>query len=382
MDSRTRFRNTHLGKPVDRPWLAPDGLWARTEELWRQQGMDDAGRGIASFDGLTYLTMRDMTPPFESRMVRDEGETVVLRSASGQLVRSWKTYVDHDPGYQVLESPVTDRASWEAAKVRLDPEHPDHLGQGWQARAAQLNEGRLPVMLSAGHSFSIFGYSREMIGDEIYLLFYDDPGLMQEIMDYQSYRMVRLMERVCADVRVDGVFIWEDMAYKGAPLIGPEMFRKFMLEPTRRVCQAARRHGIPCIHCDSDGDITKLMPLWIEAGVNSFEPFEVAAGMDVNRVRSQFGTDVVIKGGFDKRVLAQGRKAIDAEFERLRPAIEAGKYFLTIDHTVPPESTWSDFQYYAEHKARLLEEWAPLTEETRRTDLTASGTQGATNGAR
>ena len=207
-----------------------------------------------------------------------------------------------------------------------------------------------PLQLNAGHSLSVFGYARELMGDQIYYHFYDQPELMHEVMGFLGERFCRLIERVSAYVPLDMVFIWEDMAYKGAPLISPTMFREFMLEPTRLICETARRCGVPAVVVDSDGDVSQLILLWLEAGVNAIEPFEAAAGMDVNRVRDRFGDDFWMFGGFDKRALWYGKRDVELEFERLRPAVEAGKYILGIDHSISPEASWENFRHYAERK--------------------------------
>ena len=51
-------------------------------------------------------------------------------------------------------------------------------------------------------------------------------------------------------------------------------------------------------------------------------------------------------GGFNKRALAQGPEAIDAELERLRPAIEAGGYIPFTDHSEPPDISFANHCYY------------------------------------
>ncbi len=353
MTSRERFRAMLAGDPVDRLWLCPEGLWARTEVRWRESGMTDQELGQIGFDGVDSVNVADMLPPFPHAVLKDEGEKVIFRNRSGQICRGWKDVRAHDPGYQVLESPVKDLASWQELKWRLDPENPAHLEPDWDERVAGwLRSGR-PRRLSAGHSLSIFGYARELMGDEIYYYFYDQPQLMHAVMDFLGQRFCRLIERVSAHLTLDMVFIWEDMAYKGAPLISPSMFREFMLEPTRQVCATAQRCGAAAVFVDSDGDVSQLIPLWLEAGVNVIEPFEVAAGMDVNAVCNRFGDGFWMRGGFDKRALWHGTKEVDVEFKRLQPALESGRYLVGIDHAVSPEASWESFRHYA-HKKRCL----------------------------
>ena len=59
-------------------------------------------------------------------------------------------------------------------------------------------------------------------------------------------------------------------------------------------------------------------------------------------------------GGIDKRALAQGPEAIDAELERVRPAVEAGRYIPDLDHSVPDDVSWENFCYFAEGLKRLV----------------------------
>jgi len=57
--------------------------------------------------------------------------------------------------------------------------------------------------------------------------------------------------------------------------------------------------------------------------------------------------DFILVGGLDKRELAKGKAAIDAELEAKLPVVfKRGGYIPTMDHRVPPEVSWPDFLYY------------------------------------
>jgi uroporphyrinogen decarboxylase len=53
----------------------------------------------------------------------------------------------------------------------------------------------------------------------------------------------------------------------------------------------------------------------------------------------------------DKRTLAHGPAAIDAELVRLRPLIEEGGYIPHTDHSIPPDVSFDNFRYYMEKLA-------------------------------
>jgi len=59
-------------------------------------------------------------------------------------------------------------------------------------------------------------------------------------------------------------------------------------------------------------------------------------------------------GGIDKRALAAGPRAIDAEIARVRPAYELGGYLPCVDHSVPPDVLWDNFRYYLDRKRELV----------------------------
>jgi len=144
------------------------------------------------------------------------------------------------------------------------------------------------------------------------------------------------------------------MAFKNGPLIGPGQFRDFMIEPYGILIDAARECGVPIIDVDSDGDIRLLIDLWLEAGVTMLHPFEAAAGMDVVEISRRYGKRLAMRGGVDKRALARGRTAIDAELQRIRPAFDAGGYIPHVDHSVPPDVSFDDYRYYLDGLRRLL----------------------------
>jgi uroporphyrinogen decarboxylase len=97
------------------------------------------------------------------------------------------------------------------------------------------------------------------------------------------------------------------------------------------------------------------MPLFLEAGVNAFLPFEVAAGNDVREVREKYPR-LVIWGGIDKRNLLQSKDAVKGEImEKVPPMWEKGGYIPCLDHsTMPcPQENW---EYYLETLRGLFEE--------------------------
>jgi uroporphyrinogen decarboxylase len=100
---------------------------------------------------------------------------------------------------------------------------------------------------------------------------------------------------------------------------------------------------------DSDGDISLLIPLWLEAGVNCMFPIEVGTwGADPVALRNEYGKDLLMMGGFDKKILAKSKEAIEAEVRRLTPLVEEGGFIGFCDHRVPPDVPLENYWHYLE----------------------------------
>jgi uroporphyrinogen decarboxylase len=77
--------------------------------------------------------------------------------------------------------------------------------------------------------------------------------------------------------------------------------------------------------------------------------------MDVNKFRAEYGKDLLLMGGIDKRALITGPKDIDAEIMRVAPLIEQGGYIPWLDHSVPPDVSFDNFLYYMDRLERLID---------------------------
>ena len=180
------------------------------------------------------------------------------------------------------------------------------------------------------------------------LMIHDDPQLVREMCEHIADFVIELITPILRDIDIDFAFIWEDMAGKGGPLCSPMTYRELMLAPLKRVTSTLRAHGVDIIIVDSDGNNDVLIPLWLEAGVNGLRPFEIAAGCDPIATRREYGRDLVIQGGIDKRALSGSGEQIEREVLSKVPWLcLKGGYFPQVDHLVPPDVPLANYRYYS-----------------------------------
>jgi hypothetical protein len=73
---------------------------------------------------------------------------------------------------------------WEGYKKRLDPHSPQRWPDDWGAYVEECNNRDYALGLYAG---SFFGFLREWMGlEKLLLTFYDDPALIEEMMDHMA----------------------------------------------------------------------------------------------------------------------------------------------------------------------------------------------------
>ncbi|MGC8878221.1 MAG: uroporphyrinogen decarboxylase family protein [Anaerolineae bacterium] len=393
MTSRERFLRTLEFQPVDVPWIrAYAFVWPETELVWRTQGYEGPtlgwhGEGLPQRFGLDELLRVDPwygpVPPFEYQVIEEDERTKLYINHEGILMREFKEHADTSMP-QFVKFPVEtleDFESFAAERLALNPQ--ERFPKEWQE---QVKKGKLRGVAGAANITAIeaeggqadgqdksdlpeehprlcwadrwggfFGPLRNMMGlENLCLAFYDDPKLIERMMEERADRIIEITSEVMKYTDFDVFWYWEDMAYNHDSLIDPKLLRKFAFKHYRRVNDWLRSQGIKYIGLDSDGNITKLIPLWLESGINMLWPFEVQSGMDVLKVRQTYGHDLVIMGGIDKRALVPGGEVMRREVDRVMPLVEDGGYIPELDHSVPPDISWPNFCEYVEYlKYRL-----------------------------
>lgn len=322
------------------------GYWEETITRWRNEGLPE---GVEPWEdcGIAHYTRPPIEyglfPAFQRQILEEDETSMVVQTKSGIVCRESKIGTRFP---QFLKHPVSNREDFEAIKERLNPKTPGRYPENWEEWAASAPD--LPHILCLGRRENgFFGWLRELMGLEGLLIAYiDQPDFIHEICRYHVHFLQDLYERALRDVEFDFVFMWEDMSYKNGPLISPEFVRIFMLPYYKEMVHFYKQMGARWITVDSDGNITKLIPLFVEAGIDGLLPFEVAAGMDIREVRKEF-PNLRILGGIDKRELARGPEAIDRELELKLPVMfRSGGYIPALDHHVHPEVSYDNFKYY------------------------------------
>jgi len=193
------------------------------------------------------------------------------------------------------------------------------------------------------------------MGEErLYLMYYDDLGLIKDILEHLRNLWIVISEELTAKIDFDIEIFWEDMAGKKGSLISPSFFKEFMMPNYKRLIGFLKSKGIRFFSVDCDGKIDGLIPSFLEAGINIMCPLERQASNNLVEIRKKY-TKLGMLGGFDKNSLYKGKQYIDNELENMSWLISQGGYTPFADHAIPPNSSWENFKYYRSNLNNIIQ---------------------------
>ena len=379
LSDRDRFLRLMRYQTIDRVPYHETPLWGQTIDRWYREGMppverEDAllgpmglysGSEFFGLDRREYVDVRlDAQPPLPETILEETERYRVFVDEEGTTRKALKVGESRSMRMSMdtfVDFPAKNREEWARFKRRFDPRTPLRYPKWWREKVSiwARRDYTLVLPLNSVHAFGLFSWLRRCMGTvNACTVFYDDPAFAEELLDFYTDFTIETVHKAVHEVPPDYFNIFEDMAGKGGPLVSPRLCKKFMVPRYRRLVDFLGIHGVEFVSLDSDGDLRPLIPLLMEAGIALLWPLEVAAGMEPLELRREYGRDLRLSGGIDKRELAEGKTRKDIERELLRkvPALlEDGGYIPTLDHDVPPDVPYDNYLYYLELKRRIAE---------------------------
>jgi uroporphyrinogen decarboxylase len=347
-------------QPVDRPMYVPYmGASEPAQRRWVAEGLGDRhwsepfGFDLipAHVNQFTFVPVKHFTwPPFAEEVLSEEDGIRLVRDERG--VTKY-TKVDCDDMTHYVAYPITDRASWERYKERLDPATPGRLPADFDALAAGYRD-RDYVLGIGGTPMGLFSGIREILGAEPTLIATAlEPEWVREMAEHLADFWLGLFSQVLAKVQPDFLFLWELICTNKGPMISPRSFRELFLPAYQWLIGGLKERGVENVWFDCQGNNYEMLPLFIEAGGTGTLPLEVRSGMDVVEVRRRFPRLQLI-GGIERAALARGPEAIDRELARIAPLIFSGGYIPSVDHYLSSDISWDNVCYFFEGLRRIV----------------------------
>ena len=204
---------------------------------------------------------------------------------------------------------------------------------------------------------SVLGNIRNMtsVVGMSYLIYDEDEELFADIVNTYAEMQYKCVDEILSmGVKFDYGHYWEDICFNNGPLLSPEMFEELCAKHYKRRNELCHKYGIKLISLDCDGVTEKLLPTWLNSGVNIMFPIEIGTwGDQFEPARKKFGKEMRGVGGMDKTAFRKDKAAVDAEIERVRRLAALGGFIPCPDHRIMPGSKFELVQYYADEIKKI-----------------------------
>ena len=354
---RERWRRTMFFQNVDTKPNFEFGYWKDTLKGWHKEGLpEEINNEAKAYDYFGIEKWRTapvdvmgLRPGFEHKVLEETEQTVIyIDAASGAKAEINK--FGHKSIPHFLEFRLQDRSSWEGFKERLQYD-PGRYPDNWAELISAYRQRDYPLAVPIG---SLIGRPRNWIGFEnIALMIYDDPELLEDIVETLCSLVCNTLERALQDVEFDFAAGWEDICFNSGPIVGVDFMRDVVQPRYKRITDLLNKHGCHIAWTDCDGNILPILDVFREGGINCTFPTEVHAGTDPVLLRQRW-PDIRIQGGFCKMRLAESKDAIRTEIERIAPLVHAGGFIPGVDHRVQADVPLENYKYYLKLKRDIL----------------------------
>lgn len=361
LTSKERFARILKHQPVDRIGLF-EVFWRETVQKWSAEGHFARPEMVSDHFGLDVRrTGGEITPgdyktinlvadvDYGEQLVEETESAKLLRDGNGALLR-WIKEGSGAPEH--VDFSVRDRKSWEA-QIRprlLDESTYERRINFASYRALRAKCAQDERYMTCG-VVGPFDLMSPMCGHQHLLIgMAEDAEWVRTMADLYVTVMVRLLETLFEREGLpDGLWVWDDLGFKGRPFMSPAMYRAQVFPAHKKLFDFAHSRGLPAVlHCD--GYVEALIPSLIEAGINCLQPLEAKAGMDLLKLKKRFGDQIALIGGMDERVLETNDcQAVEGQLLSKVPQAMAGSgYVLQVDHSVSPLVEYETYKFFAE----------------------------------
>jgi uroporphyrinogen decarboxylase len=168
------------------------------------------------------------------------------------------------------------------------------------------------------------------------------PEIAVTIMDHVTNIMIEVIEKYIKPIGkyLDFIFFGDDLGLQLAPMISPQLFRRFIKPKYRRYVDAFKNASKAKVILHSDGAISPLIDDMIEAGIEGINPVQVSAkGMDSKQLKERFSKKLIFWGGIDTQSVLPFGTPEDVRNEvrtRIKHLAPGGGYILATVHNIQP----------------------------------------------
>ncbi len=312
MTSRERIKHTLNFKLPDRVGVY-DCLWPDTQRLWQEKGFIPKEQPYQDFFN------------YDLRLF-EFNQSFLLIDKQEEKIKVKEDWFKFKP----LLAPCDARID-NSFKIR------------YKSAKGQDVFLALAVTDPFAHAVGIFGF------ENLLSFLKDDPDFTRDVFLTSAELSIQMAEFLRQNNFVfDGAWLWADMAYNKGCYFSLKDYKNTIYPYHKKLCSYFNSKGMPVI-LHSDGDISKLIPLLLSAGVRALNPLQADCGFNIEDLKKEYGGDLVIFGNMPTDLLECDKEKIELVFSKhLETAKKLGGFIYHGDRPIPPTVSFANYEFALE----------------------------------
>ena len=181
----------------------------------------------------------------------------------------------------------------------------------------------------------------------------EHPELIKKtLLTWSNFASKR--DKYYLDRKLDGTVWGVDYSSNMGPMISPQIFRELGLPFIIKRVEELHKKGLKIIK-HACGNNWLLMDLFVEAGYDAYQGIQISAGMDMKKLKEEYGEKMTLWGGCKVENLVRGTK--EDIINDVRNAMEyckpGGKYIFGSTHSIAVGTNYDNFMTMLDAAVKL-----------------------------
>jgi len=207
------------------------------------------------------------------------------------------------------------------------------------------------LLACSSYEMGTFEQGHALMGmEELLSTMYTNPEMVSLLFD----KIAEIKARIARDyveAGVDILWIGDDIGIQHGPVMDPEMWRKFLVPPLKKIINAARsvRSDIPVAY-HTCGCIDWAIDGLIEAGVDILQSLQPEAN-NAAALKEKYGDRIAFWGGVGSQSTMSGGTVVDVKNELIfliKTLGRGGGYICSPAHFLEPETPLENIDAFLE----------------------------------
>ncbi len=216
----------------------------------------------------------------------------------------WFEWPEGTPGPFPLQDPehmlIKDLEHWRDYVKIPETDFPESEWDWIVEEAAKVD--RSQQFVTAAFWPGLFENCHHMMDmEECMISFYEEPEIMHELIDTLVEYELRMARQIADHIHPDALYRHDDWGSQRSTFLSREMFREFLLEPTKRIYRFWKDQGVEVVvhHSDSYGET--LIPEMIEMGIDVWQG--ALSTNDLPRIAREYKGQLTVMGGINNGIV-------------------------------------------------------------------------------